>query len=111
MANDERVIGRPFQPGQSGNPRGRPRGSRHRLSEDFLAELCEDWAAHGKDALRRACEEDPVGYIRVVASLVPKQIERVENPLSELTDEELEKLHDYLESIASRDEGSESAPH
>jgi len=26
-----RVIGRPFQPGQSGNPRGRPRGRRRQM--------------------------------------------------------------------------------
>jgi hypothetical protein len=41
MATDERVIGRPFRPGQSGNPRGRPKGSRHKLSEQFLAESRE----------------------------------------------------------------------
>ena len=29
----------PFKPGQSGNPRGRPRGARNRLGEEFLAEL------------------------------------------------------------------------
>ena len=45
-----------------------PQGSRHKLSECFQAELCEDWEANGKDALRRACEEDPAAYIRVVAS-------------------------------------------
>jgi uncharacterized protein DUF5681 len=27
------MIGRPFPPGQSGNPKGRPKGSRHKLSE------------------------------------------------------------------------------
>jgi hypothetical protein len=26
----------PFKPGQSGNPRGRPRGARNKLGEDFL---------------------------------------------------------------------------
>ena len=43
MAAGARAIGRPFKPGQSGNPRGRPKGSRHKLSERFFAELCEDW--------------------------------------------------------------------
>jgi hypothetical protein len=36
-----------FKPGQSGNPEGRPKGSRHRLSEKFLAELAADFEAGG----------------------------------------------------------------
>jgi hypothetical protein len=39
MMRDAKVIHRPFLPGQSGNPRGRPKGSRHKLSEAFLADL------------------------------------------------------------------------
>ena len=33
---ERRVIGRPFSKGRSGNPAGRPKGSRNRLSEDVL---------------------------------------------------------------------------
>src|SRR5215212_3631689 len=34
--------GRPFQPGQSGNPTGRPPGSKNKLAEAFLRELASD---------------------------------------------------------------------
>jgi hypothetical protein len=98
MTAHVRVIGRPFKPGQSGNPRGRPRGARQKLSEQFLAELCEDWLANGRAALDRARDKDPVGYIRVVASLVPKQREEIPNPLAEFTDNDLEQLRAYLEA-------------
>ena len=52
--------GRPFEPGQSGNPNGRPRGSRNRatlaaeaLINNKAQELAEKWSAPlGPDRLR-----------------------------------------------------------
>ena len=64
-----------WAPGQSGNPAGRPKGSRQKLSEGFLSDLAEHWQEHGKDAISRACEKSPVEYLRVVASLMPKNVE------------------------------------
>jgi Family of unknown function (DUF5681) len=52
-----------FKPGQSGNPRGRPRGSRNRLSEKFLAELAEHFEMNGKAMLDSALAESPSAYI------------------------------------------------
>lgn len=73
-APKQRVIGTPFKPGVSGNPNGRPKGGRNRLSEQFLSDLHDSWAEIGAIALRRAADEDPVGYVRIVASLMPKDI-------------------------------------
>src|SRR4051794_36398427 len=73
-----------FQPGQSGNPRGRPKGSRHRLSEKFLANLSDLWDEEGEAALRLCLVEDPAAFCRIVASLLPKQSEKIENPLDGL---------------------------
>jgi Family of unknown function (DUF5681) len=68
--NDEATR---FRPGQSGNPRGRPKGSRHKLSEAFLAELVADFEAGGRAAIERCRLERPDVYVRLVASLLPKQ--------------------------------------
>jgi Family of unknown function (DUF5681) len=65
----------PWKPGQSGNPKGRPQGSRNKLSEDFLADLYESWLALGKAALVTAAWTDPVAYVRLVASLMPRELE------------------------------------
>lgn len=79
-----------WQPGQSGNPGGRPRGSRNKLSEQFLAALCADFEIHGETVLEEVRNNDPSTYMRVAASLLPKQTEiGVTNNLQHLTDEQL----------------------
>ena len=49
-----------WQKGQSGNPNGRPKGARNRLSESVLSELITHWEEHGRDAIDRTCKEKPV---------------------------------------------------
>lgn len=71
----QRTIGIPWKPGQSGNPAGRPRGSRNKLADAFIADLKTVWEEDGIDALRRAAREDAVGFIRVVAGLMPRSLD------------------------------------
>lgn len=61
-----------FKPGQSGNPNGRPKGARSRLSETLLSALADDFQKHGVDTIRKMREEKPVEYVRTCAALVPK---------------------------------------
>jgi Family of unknown function (DUF5681) len=76
-----------FKPGQSGNPKGRPKGSRHKLSEAMFRDLCAHFEANGAAAIDRCCRERPDVYIRVIASLLPKQ--QTEHPLEEYSEDEL----------------------
>ena len=71
-----------WKPGQSGNPNGRPKGSRNRLGEAFVADLLADWEKHGVSTLEQAREKDPAAYLRVVASLLPKDV-RVQHHIIE----------------------------
>lgn len=77
-----------FKPGQSGNPGGKPVAARNRITTAFLHALAEDFDAHGKKAIENTRRDDPGTYVKVCASLLPKQIEQT-HPLEDLTDAEL----------------------
>lgn len=66
--------GKPIQKGQVLNPKGRPVGSRQKLSEDFITALSADFEANGVATLQKMRTDKPDAYIRVVADLVPKDI-------------------------------------
>jgi hypothetical protein len=64
---------RPFKPGQSGNPKGRPKGARNRLGTQFLEALETDFNKYGAQAIALVREKKPEVYMRVVADLLPKE--------------------------------------
>lgn len=94
-----------WKPGESGNPAGRPKGARARLEHAFLDDLLADWNANGKAALVAAREKDPVGYVKVTASLMPKMVEP-DSGLEDFNRDELRLAIDALRSfVALRSSG------
>jgi hypothetical protein len=87
-----------FKPGQSGNPKRRPKGSRHKLSEAALRDLRADFEVGGAEAIERCRRERPDVYLRVIASLLPKQVTEKVDPFEEWTAEELDQLIQWLEN-------------
>ena len=91
----------PWKPGQSGNPKGRPKGSRNKLSEDFFRDLCDAWQAFGKPALETMAMLYPVEFVRMVASLMPREPEATVAPVTvmeRLSNAQLDALIAELQS-------------
>ena len=55
---------KPFKPGQSGNPKGRPKGARNRLGTQFLEALEADFNRHGAQAIALVREKKPEVYMQ-----------------------------------------------
>lgn len=81
----KRIVGRPFEPGKSGNPAGRPKGARSKLGEAFIDALLADWQENGVQAIVSMRDERPGEYVKVVASLLPKEVDA--NVTHEITEE------------------------
>lgn len=71
-----------FAPGVSGNPNGRPKGTRHELGETFLSavladfrQALEDGNEGGVIAIRKMREDRPNEYAKMIASILPKEID------------------------------------
>lgn len=84
----------------AGNP-GRPKGARSKLGEAFLADMLSDWEEHGPETIEKVREEKPDQYLKVVASILPRDLNVNINPLEEATDEELINRLRELESVIS----------
>ena len=60
-----------FQSGNQGGP-GRPKGSKNKISEDFLKSFSKVWQEHGDEALQQMVKERPADFVKVAASLIPR---------------------------------------
>lgn len=63
-----------FVAGNCGNG-GRPKGSRNKLGEAFVEDLYAEWQRSGANALARVAKDDPTAFVRVVAQILPREID------------------------------------
>jgi hypothetical protein len=77
------VILRETSPDFLGNPAGRLRGSRNRLSEAVICALLRDFSKHGEKAIAKVRRTQPAAYLKICALLAPKEMKLEHtNPLA-----------------------------
>src|SRR5215510_5588167 len=96
-----------FKQGVSGNPHGNRHRTRHLLNQRFLQALLLDFEAHGREAIEECRKQRPLGYVKVLGHLVPRET-RVEHSqsLKSMSDEELEAAIEYVRAMLAAHAGN-----
>jgi hypothetical protein len=97
-----------FQKGNnsSNGKGGRPLGSRTKLCKRLLEDLFADWQEGGQAAIKMMRIERPAEYVRVMCSILPKEMLFETGAVSELGDDELDHMITMLRerALAARQE-------
>jgi hypothetical protein len=72
----QKQRGRPFEPGQSGNPNGRPKGARNRVTRAIEALIDGQGEAIAAKAVEKALQGDSPMQRALLSTLVPPRRER-----------------------------------
>jgi len=79
------------------------------LGEEFVAAVHRDWTKHGEAVLAKVRTDNPGGYLRIVAGLVPKDVivQRAPNEFDKYSDAQLlEILQQEARSLLDDSAGS-----
>ena len=94
-----------FKPGHNIKG-GRPRGSRNKLAQQVFDDIFRHWnepaggeLCKGQAALELLYREKPGDYLKLTASVLPKEFV-FENAVTELDDEELDRMIEALRERA-----------
>jgi len=68
----------------SGAAKGRPKGSRNRLGVAFVEAMLGDFEQHGRTVIANLRDDKPEQYLRIVASILPKEIELGEEAIDSI---------------------------
>lgn len=96
---------RPAKPGEVRNPLGRPKGSRNKLGEAFIEAMHDDFQLHGKTVIETVRVEKPDQYLKVIASILPKELHVKDATLDDMSDNELIELLAAVRSLTIADAG------
>ena len=76
QGQNKEFLAAQWKPGQSGNPAGRPTGSRSKLSENFLSSLQAAWERNGDSALDALATLQPLDFVEIVSKTAEPVLEQ-----------------------------------
>lgn len=78
---------------------GRPKGARAKLGEQFCQDVYEKWQQAGSRCIDEMIADKPGDFVKLVATMLPKEMNFTVSDGSDLSDEE---LHDRIRNLASQ---------
>src|SRR5262245_64810074 len=76
---------------------GRMKGSRNKLGADFLYALQREFEQFGEATIRYVRVDRPVEFLKIIASILPKEFEITDSRLKDLSDEQLDALIAFID--------------
>src|SRR6202046_4412291 len=93
-----------WKPGQSGNPNGKPVGSRQAFSQSFLKDLAEVWQAEGKQTIQHTAKTQHAVFFATCARLIGPEVKlTIEQSQPGLDAADIEILRAIKEAIPDAD--------
>jgi len=74
--------------------------ARRDTPEDFIQAIAEDFENHGAAVIERVRQERPTDYLKVVASLLPKDVNITARSLDDLTNDQLMRKLQIMTEMA-----------
>jgi hypothetical protein len=76
------------------------------LNHRFLQALLLDFDAHGREAIEKCRKQSALGYVKVLAHLVPREMKMEDSQIvKSMSDEELEATLEYIRSMIAAQAG------
>lgn len=111
-------VAKQIKPGEVRNPLGRPKGSRTVFAETFLKDFLRDWEEHGSEAIETVRKEDPTNYVKIGASLLPKDFNlthsneaELDKILNQFDTEDIKAILAAIATASGRDEAFSPVAH
>lgn len=80
------------------------------LTHKFTKDIRDLWEEQGQSIMRRAAFADPLGTMKVIASMLPKQIDVTQTQVEEIDNDKLDRLIDAVDGILGGRLGKAEGP-
>ena len=80
------------------------------LTSKFTKDIRDLWEEQGQSIMRRAAFSDPLGTMKVIASMLPKQIDVTQTQVEEIDNDKLDRLIEAVDGILGGRLGKAEGP-